>query len=290
MNSEQDWIMVCAFVATKNTLPSKMQDKRKQRADVIILNEEEGREEAATNENTKTKRETGTEIIKLKTLEVTGETKIALQTILGFTSKGTMKLKGKVRDREVIILINSGATHNFIHQGVVEEPKLPLEKGTKFGVTIGDGSMLEGRGICNHVEVKLPELTIVADFLAFELGKIVVVLVMQWLSTTKFMGVHWPSMTMTIRIGKSKIILKGDPTLEKTECSLKTITKTWEVEDQGFLLDFKNLEIEERTPYDSEIEEKGDESKLPMIRELLKRNKEIFELPIELPPKRAVDR
>ena len=60
---------------------------------LIILNEEEDLEEAATNGNKETKMKTGIEIIELKTLEVMGEMKIALQTILGFTSKGTMKLK-----------------------------------------------------------------------------------------------------------------------------------------------------------------------------------------------------
>lgn len=34
------------------------------------------------------------EMVELKTLEVKGETEIALRTILGFTSKGTMKLSG----------------------------------------------------------------------------------------------------------------------------------------------------------------------------------------------------
>lgn len=42
-------------------------------------------EEAATGANTETEVETETEAIVLKTLEVMGETKIALQTILGFS-------------------------------------------------------------------------------------------------------------------------------------------------------------------------------------------------------------
>ncbi|TYJ98046.1 peroxidase 64 [Cucumis melo var. makuwa] len=112
---------------------------------------------------------------------------------------------------------------------------------------------------------------------------------MQWLSTTGFMEIHWPSMTMVFMVGSSQVILKGDPSLAKAECSLKTISKTWEEEDQGFLIEFQKIEIEAGSEVESEKEEEGEESNLPMIRNLLAKNRIIFELPKGLPPKRAVD-
>ncbi|KAA0032689.1 peroxidase 64 [Cucumis melo var. makuwa] len=203
--------------------------------------------------------------------------------------RGTTKLRGTVSGREVIILIDSWATHNFIHQGIVEELALSLEGKTEFGVTIGDGAALEGKGICKKVEVKLPELTIVADFLVIDLGRIDLVLGMQWLSTTGFMGIHWPSMTMVFMAGTTRVMLKGDPSLTKVECSLKTISKTWEEEDHGFLLEFQKVEIEVDTEAESEKEVEGEESKLPMIRSLLERYRGMFEAPKGLHPKRVVD-
>ncbi|TYK26552.1 Retrotransposable element Tf2 [Cucumis melo var. makuwa] len=226
--------------------------------------------------------------VEFKTLKVKGETEILLRTILGFTSKGTIKLRGTVRGREVIILIDNGATHNFIHQGVVEESVLPLEGKTKLIVTIGDGTALEGKGICKRLEVKLPELTIVADFLVIELGSDLV-LSMQWLSTTGFMGIHWSSMTMVFMARMTQVVLEGDPSLTKAECSLTTISETWEEEDQGFLLEFQNVEMNIDTEEESEKEEEGEESKLRMINNLLKRYRSIFEMPKRLPQKRVVD-
>lgn len=58
-----------------------------------------------------------------------------------------------------------------------------------------------------------------------------VVLGMQWLDTTGTMKVHWPSLTMVFWVGEKKVILKGDPSLIRAKCSLKTIEKTWELED-----------------------------------------------------------
>lgn len=65
----------------------------------------------------------------------------------------------------MIVLIDSGATHNFNHKKLVDELNLLITKEKKFGVTIGDGKAREGRGICKRVEVKLTKLKIVADFL-----------------------------------------------------------------------------------------------------------------------------
>ena len=76
-----------------------------------------------------------------------------------------------------------------------------------------------------------------AVFLAIELGNVDVILGMQWLDTTGTMKIHWSSLTMTFWSGKKKIMLKGDPSLIQAKCSLKTIEKTWEEEDQGFLLE-----------------------------------------------------
>ena len=75
---------------------------------LLILNEEEDhkREEDTEDE--------ASEVIELNHLELNMDNPIELRLITGVTSKGTMKLKGHVNGREVVILIDSGATNNFI--------------------------------------------------------------------------------------------------------------------------------------------------------------------------------
>ncbi|KAA0050224.1 uncharacterized protein E5676_scaffold180G00700 [Cucumis melo var. makuwa] len=43
---------------------------------------------------------------------------------------------------------------------------------------------------------------------------------------------------------RKKVILKGDLSLIRAECSLKTIEKTWKEEDQGFLIEWQNYMVE----------------------------------------------
>lgn len=47
-----------------------------------------------------------------------------------------------------------------------------------------------GKGIYKRVELRLKEMTIIADFLTVELGKVDIVLGMQWLDTMGTMKVH----------------------------------------------------------------------------------------------------
>ena len=55
------------------------------------------------------------------------------------------------------------------------------------------------------------------------------------------------------------------------------------------MLQFQKNEINVDSEEESRKEEEGEESKLPMIRSVLKRYRGIFETPKGLPPKRVVD-
>ncbi|TYK26819.1 putative membrane-bound O-acyltransferase C24H6.01c isoform X5 [Cucumis melo var. makuwa] len=158
--------------------------KEKRELMLFILNEEESADEG---ENSETQRE---KIMELKQLDTLEEAVIEYRTITSLTTKGTMKLQGEVKGKAIIVLIDSGATHNFIHYELVKEKRIPMESDTQFRVTIGDGTSCKGKGICRRVEIKLEGLTVVADFLAVELGKVDVVLEMQWLDTTSTMKIR----------------------------------------------------------------------------------------------------
>lgn len=135
----------------------------------FILNEKESTEEEGTSE------ENIEGIVELKQLDIVEGSEIELKTIIGFSYKGTMKLKRVLKDKEVVVLIDHGATRNFIHQDLVEERQIPMEN-TPIGVTIGNGMRCKGKGLCKRVEHKLKELIIVVDFFIVELGSVDLVL------------------------------------------------------------------------------------------------------------------
>jgi hypothetical protein len=46
---------------------------------------------------------------------------ISLNSLTGFSSPQTLKLIGYIKHRKVIILVDSGSTHNFIHHRISQE-------------------------------------------------------------------------------------------------------------------------------------------------------------------------
>lgn len=84
--------------------------------------------------------------------------------MLGFSTPETMKLKGKVSGREVIVLIDCGATHNFIHRQLVEDLDIPMLNTTNYGIVIGDGTAMQRKGVYKEVIVELPQVTVLENF------------------------------------------------------------------------------------------------------------------------------
>ncbi|XP_022154744.1 uncharacterized protein LOC111021922 [Momordica charantia] len=212
---------------------------------------------------------------------------LALNTVVGFSTPGTMKLRGLIEDKEVVILIDCGATHNFISQKLVDAFNLPLHETSNYGVIMGTGVVVRGKGICKGIILYLPELTIRENFLPLELGNLDVVLGMQWLSTQGTMEVDWQALTMSFRNGSNRIILKGDPTLMRMEVTLKKLARTWETHDQGFLVELRAFSAQ---PEGQEaIEAIIPNRRVQEIENLIAGYPEVFQPPSSLPPCRAID-
>lgn len=57
----------------------------------------------------------------------------------GLTQPRTMKLQGSLEGKTVLVLVDSGASHNFISKKVVEELELEVDGTKSHPVCLGDG-------------------------------------------------------------------------------------------------------------------------------------------------------
>ncbi|KAA0058422.1 ty3-gypsy retrotransposon protein [Cucumis melo var. makuwa] len=89
---------------------------------------------------------------------------LSFNSVVGLTNSGTMKVKGKVKDEQVVMLIDCGATHNFKSEKLVTGLNLPLKATTNYGVILGLGAAIKGKGICGKVEVLLDNWKVVDSF------------------------------------------------------------------------------------------------------------------------------
>ncbi|VFQ64861.1 unnamed protein product [Cuscuta campestris] len=126
--------------------------------------------------------------------EIIEEAEISFNAILGTSSAATMKLQGSIQNRNVLCLVDSGSTHNFISERLVNELNLVITSIPVLGVQIGDGSLVRCGKICKAVKLQLPGLSITQDFYPFSLSGSDLVLGIKWLASLNTIQANWNEM------------------------------------------------------------------------------------------------
>lgn len=82
---------------------------------------------------------------------------ISLCSVVGLINPKTIKLLGAIQGREVVVMVDPGATHNFVSIKAVEELQIPVTESASFGVALGNGETVRGSGVCKEVKLKLAD-------------------------------------------------------------------------------------------------------------------------------------
>ena len=104
-------------------------------------------------------------------------------------------------------------TQNFVFEKLVAKLKLHIKDISNYGVILGSGTGIKGKGVCENVEVVLNEWRVVESFLSLEIGGVDVILGMLWLYSLGVTEMDWKNLTMTFFHDNNKIIIKGNPSL-----------------------------------------------------------------------------
>ena len=65
----------------------------------------------------------------------------------------TMKLEGELKGVPILLLIDSGASHNYITRELVTALNLPITETKEYVVSLGDGSKRSSQGKCQGLVV-----------------------------------------------------------------------------------------------------------------------------------------
>lgn len=77
--------------------------------------------------------------------------KVSLNSVVGISSPKTLKIRGQMEDQEVIVMVDPRATHNFASLAVVNKLNLLVDGLGEFGVALGNGDAVKGRGRCKKL-------------------------------------------------------------------------------------------------------------------------------------------
>lgn len=113
---------------------------------------------------------------------------------MGNSVGATLKLQGEIKERQVLILVDSGSTHNFMSKAIVEKLAIPIHTVPSFSVQIGNGDIIHCNQVCKNLQVKWPGLIITQDYYPFLIGGADLVLGIKWLAYLNTIQANWKEM------------------------------------------------------------------------------------------------
>ncbi|CAL9224526.1 unnamed protein product [Arabidopsis halleri] len=142
---------------------------------------------------------------------------LSLNSFLGRHSPKTIKLMGLIGKAKVVIMIDSGASHNFITPSVVSKLRLKVSSDTNMEVLLGNGTSVHGSvhgsGTCRNVQFQFSGVQFQSDFVSLELGNVDIILGMQWLETLGTCVVDWKKQEWSFFYDGKLVKFVGDTSL-----------------------------------------------------------------------------
>jgi hypothetical protein len=79
----------------------------------------------------------------------------------------TIKCQGLIRDVHVQIIVDSGATHNFVSQTLVHKMGWEVEETPDMKIKLGDGFQTKTKGVCRQFEMCIGDFKLTPDLHLF---------------------------------------------------------------------------------------------------------------------------
>jgi hypothetical protein len=121
---------------------------------------------------------------------------ISLNALIGFSTPQTLNLIGYIKHRKIIILVDSGSTHNFIHHCIAQETHCYIDVVNNFQIMIVNGGSMKCGGRCENVRLQIGDYHLKSHMFSIDMGGCDIVLGVDWLRTLGPILMDFKALTM----------------------------------------------------------------------------------------------
>nr|GEZ13929.1 hypothetical protein [Tanacetum cinerariifolium] len=134
---------------------------------------------------------------------------VSLNDLNGANYFQTMRITGKIRKHKVHILVDCGATHNFLDVNVAKQVGCKTNKTYPLEVAVGGGRKLISNDVCKNFEWQHQGETFYTYMMILPLGCCEMVLGIQWLATLRDIKCNFSKLRMEFMYKEKKMTLRG---------------------------------------------------------------------------------
>jgi hypothetical protein len=153
------------------------------------------------NKNKKPSQDENVEAILSEELTPT----ISCNALVGISTPQTLKIEGYIKKKKVIVLIDSGSTHNFIHYKLAKALNCFVYPVPEFQVMIADGGTINCSGKCNKINLTMGEYVMNSPMISIPMGGADVVLGIQLLQSLGTMDFNFQELFMKFSLEGKEI-------------------------------------------------------------------------------------
>jgi transposase InsO family protein len=204
---------------------------------------------------------------------------ISCNALAGISTPQTLKIEGYIKKKKVIVLIDSGSTHNFIHYKLAKDLNCFVYPAPEFQVMIADGGTINCSGKCNKINLTMGEYVMNSPMIAIPMGGADVVLGIQWLQSLGTVAFNFQELFMKFSLEGKEIELRGITGKPGKVISSNGMTKLLKKGHQGIIAQLCSLDVQTSKP------------SIPQdLQRIIDKHSKVFEdIPKGLPPTRNHD-
>ncbi|XP_024156291.1 uncharacterized protein LOC112164308 [Rosa chinensis] len=204
------------------------------------------------------------------------EQELQLQ-MLGDPNNSTMQLKGLCLKKKVHVLVDSGASHNFIHPTLLKNIPAVVKHIKPLRVRLASGDILQTRRQVT-IQIQLQGYSCKADYYVLPISGCEVILGAAWLKTLGDIVWNFELMRMKFNSDGKQHVLQGETNTQASVVSCKSMTRLLRKEREAVLVQLQAIH-----------QDNHKQSVQPEIQDLVHKYSEVFENPTHLPPARWHD-
>nr|TKR74530.1 hypothetical protein D5086_0000295630 [Populus alba] len=166
---------------------------------------------------------------------------ISFHAITGTEHPQTLRVPGKLKSKNVTVLIDGGSTHNFIDQALVSRFGLPVTQEKQLQVMVANREKIKCAGQCQALTLIIQGHPVTTDYYILPVAACQLVLGVQWLATLGPVETNYKQLTMNFKLagishtfqglGRNDIEALTDKELNGLQGLAETTTCSGKVED-----------------------------------------------------------
>lgn len=210
---------------------------------------------------------------------------LSINALTNAETENCIKLRSLVRNKVMLILVDSGSSHSFISSQFINMTNIPTETIPTKQVKLANGTVLPTTARITNLQWFIQGHTLSSDMLVMDMAPYDAILGYDWLRLHSPMQCDWNNKSFTFNYQGTQITLQGiqPPSLEATPITAQQLYKSAKGNDAwAFTI------VESASP-STELEQ-GPLQQIPQdINSLLQQYTDVFTDPQQLPPQRSYD-